>query len=345
MNLLDQESHELVSEQIRKSLKTLVLDGRHGAQLAELCERSVLGGKMMRPALVKISYSALSGARSIPEDLWQLAAAYELLHAAFVVHDDIIDNDTFRRGVLNVRGLIRARSLESGISQQRSADLGDAAALLVGDLLLYAASRTVFSIKGEQSIQDRLRLAFDEAISRSAIGEFADVLAVDDVPDAADSSATALEKTAIYSFCAPLRAGAILAGASVETEMKLDQIGRELGTAFQLVDDLIGAFGSTEQAGRDPGADLREGKQTVLLALARDSSNWSAVQKALALAHTGPLAVVSAQKELELSGARDLLSSVIEEHLRQARAEAAELGAEVFAAIDSVADSIEKRIP
>ena len=100
-------------------------------------------------------------------------------------------------------------------------------------------------------------------------------------------------------------AGAALAGASVGTRDALAAAAADLGLAFQLVDDLIGTFGTRRQAGRAPGADLREAKRTPLIGFARGGNAWPQVRSALALAHTGPIAVRRAQRELEASGARD----------------------------------------
>ena len=102
------------------------------------------------------------------------------------------------------------------------------------------------------------------------------------MPDYAEAEAifdATFNKTAVYSFSAPLCAGALLAGASAEAIAALDAEGGRLGLAFQLVDDLIGAFGSAEQAGRDEGGDLRESKRTPLIALARQTPTWARVER------------------------------------------------------------------
>ena len=157
--------------------------------------------------------------------------------------------------------------------------------------------------------------------------------------------ATAHDKTAVYSFAAPLAAGAVIAGADETDAAALAACGTHLGLAFQLVDDLIGAFGTSAQAGRDAGVDLREAKQTPLIALARRTEGWHAVRDTLAVAHTGPIAVLDAQRALDESGARAALVALIDSALDAARTRAQELGAAASALVDRAADAIRERIP
>jgi len=163
----------------------------------------------------------------------------------------------------------------------------------------------------------------DDAVYTSVAGELADV-EHSVAPECADADAilrAAQDKTAVYSFAGPLRAGAVLADAPADAMRALQQFGERVGLAFQLVDDLVGAFGSPAQAGREAGADLREAKRTPLVALARETAEWPRVSNALALAHTGPLAVREAQDVLDRSGARTRLRTLVDETLAHADAE------------------------
>lgn len=130
-----------------------------------------------------------------------------------------------------------------------------------------------------------------------------------------------------------------------EEDRDLAGIGIHLGIAFQLVDDLIGAFGTPAQAGREAGSDLREGKRTPLVALARGAATWPEVEGALALAHTGPFAVRRARLELERSGARDGVAELVEQHLESARSLARSFSNGVAALVEDVATEIEGRMP
>ncbi len=265
------------------------------------------------------------------------------------MHDDVIDRDTMRRGIPNISGEFRARARGQGAGAADARLLGDAAAILGGDLLLHEAIRQVSLADFEPALRERLLGLFDDAIFVSAAGELADVENAI-APDCAETPAllrAARDKTAVYSFSAPLQAGALIAGASAEALAALGDAGAALGLAFQLVDDLIGAFGSAEQAGRAPGSDLREAKRTPLIALARESNSWPRVRRALARARSGPDAVRNAQRALDDSGARERLRTMIDDTLAEVRAKAFDpaLPPAAGALITELAARIEDRIP
>lgn len=317
--------------------------------LADAACRAAAGGKRFRPALVVASFEAFGGVPDDAPGLYPVAAAFELLHTAFVVHDDVIDHDLVRRGVPNVAGEFRTRGRARGADAAGAALLGDAAAILAGDLLLHEASRLVALADVDPAVRAGVFALLDDAVYVSAAGELADVenSVATDVVDSGDLLDTAFNKTAVYSFRSPLAAGAVLAGASQAAVDVLSAAGGRLGLAYQLVDDLIGAFGSAEQAGRETGGDLREAKRTPLVALARGSATWQTVSDALAIAHTGPIAVRDAQRALEASGARGELRALIGRTLDDARF-AAEDQLLPLAAGDllrDLADRVEERVP
>jgi geranylgeranyl diphosphate synthase type II len=189
----------------------------------------------------------------------------------------------------------------------------------------------------------------DDAVFISAAGELADVenSVLADGATAEATLETAFNKTAVYSFQAPLLAGAVLADAPGAALQAMEHAGGRLGLAFQLVDDLIGAFGTQEQAGRESGGDLRESKRTPLVALARETPSWTQVNDALALAHTGPIAVREAQVALEQSGAPVRLRAVIYETLDHVRSSALDpaLPPAATALLQDLAAAVEGRIP
>lgn len=321
--------------------------GDAATELTAAIAASAADGKRLRPALVVASFEAFGGDAVSSPALWDVAAAFELLHTAFLIHDDLIDRDVERRGVPNVAGRFRARAEAFGADAHGTAVVADAASVLAGDLLLFEATRMIAVAPLDDEQRAELFAVLDEAVLVSAVGELADAehAARADYPDAEALLAAAHDKTAVYSFRAPLRAGAILAGAV--SHEALSAAAAELGLAFQLVDDLIGTFGSRRQAGREPGADLRESKRTPLIALARQSASWPQVSSALAMAHTGPIAVRKAQREIEASGARNGLEDLIRLRLRGARTHSAapELPRAAVVLLATLADAIESRIP
>ncbi|MFB9659990.1 polyprenyl synthetase family protein [Glycomyces mayteni] len=320
-----QTADSAVDDAVDRALRRLVAQGRardaRAAVLAEAARDAASGGKRFRPRLVAESHLAFGGRGVADAAVADVAAGFELLHTAFVVHDDVIDGDTERRGRPNASGLFRAGARAAGTPAARAARYGDAAAILVGDVLLYEAVRLIAAADLPAGPRARLLDLLDDVILYSAAGELADVeYATLPVPPAPEAVlAAARDKTAVYSIGAPLQAGAILAGAPDAAVDALGAAGRALGLAFQLADDLIGAFGTAGQAGRAPGADLREGKHTALIAMARQSGSWPEVEAALALAPTGPDGVRAAREALDACGARKRVHALIDETLEAAR--------------------------
>src|SRR5690625_1967460 len=165
------------------------------------------GGKGVRPSLFHTVYSALGGQDADAAD--KVAAALELLHAALVIHDDVIDGDTVRRGRLNVSGTFAARALRQGHGVDRASHYGDTAAILAGDLALTGAVRTLALCGAAPSTMTRMLDLLDRALHLTAAGELADVrLSMERNADLATAVAMEYQMTAVYSFELPLQLAA-----------------------------------------------------------------------------------------------------------------------------------------
>lgn len=237
--------------------------------------RSVRGGKRFRSAIVLRTHAGLAGDQ--PDAAVSVAAGFELLHTAFLVHDDLIDQDTVRRGEPNLAATMRGEALDAGHATVPADRWSQAAAVLAGDLALSQAHRLIGGADLPAARRDALRDLLDEVVLVSAGGELADTaygLGLQN-PSLEESLRVAESKTAMYSFRAPLRAGAVLAGAGADVEAELDHAGRLLGRAFQLVDDLLGVFAPEAETGKSNLSDLREGKRTPLILHARSMPVWA----------------------------------------------------------------------
>jgi geranylgeranyl diphosphate synthase, type II len=245
--------------------------------LWETLENNTVGGKRFRPKMVMCAYQSLGG-----DDLEAAAnvgAAFELLHTALIVHDDVIDHDFTRRGSPNIAGTYRERATVGGASIRVAEHSGISAAVIAGDLALFNSYRLIDRSGVSDQMRTRLLEVMDDALFASAAGELIDVdfQVSTDVPRVDDILTMERYKTAVYSFECPLQAGAILAGASEEVVTTLGDFGREIGIAYQIVDDLLGVFGLEEETGKTTTGDLREGKRTVLIAYATSTREWATV--------------------------------------------------------------------
>jgi len=270
------------------------------------------GGKRLRPRMVLGPYRALGGTDI--DTAVEFAVALELLHTALLQHDDVIDGDIERRGMVNVVGAFRDDALAAGIDPVAAQRWGDASALLAGDLLIAAAHRITAELRTGQDKRAALMALLDESVFRAAAGEHADVaFAMRLEAGSADSIiAMMADKTAHYSLELPLRAAAILAGADAVAQDRLGRIGRAIGVVFQMRDDLLGVFGDSAVTGKSTLGDLREGKRTLLIEYAEGTPEWGAVAEAFGdpLLDEGGAAVLRAA--LESSGARAHLEAAID---------------------------------
>ena len=212
------------------------------------------GGKRMRPAMLLLVARAL-GYQGSHHHL--MAAVVEFIHTATLLHDDVVDESALRRG----------RSTANAV-------FGNAASVLVGDYLYSRAFEMMVEV-------DRMRIMqiMSEATTIIAEGEVLQLLNVHD-PDVSEERYLQVVrfKTAKL-FEAAARAGAVLADATPEQEEAAAAYGRHIGTAFQLVDDVLDYSGDAAALGKNVGDDLREGKPT--LPLIRVLEVGSEIQRAL----------------------------------------------------------------
>jgi geranylgeranyl diphosphate synthase type I len=195
------------------------------------------------------------------------------------VHYDVMDASDTRRGRPSAHTAfaeLHRRSLWIGDAQV----FGTAAAILLGDLLMCWADAMFASTALPPDTRNDTRRAWDEMRQLVMAGQYLDVLvqARGDF-SAEDALRVAKFKTSKYTVEGPLHFGAAAAGAPPETFAALSDYGLPLGEAFQLRDDVLGVFGDPDRTGKPAGDDLREGKRTLLVALAMERADH--VQAAL----------------------------------------------------------------
>jgi geranylgeranyl diphosphate synthase, type II len=131
-------------------------------------------------------------------------------------------------------------------------------------------------------------------------------------------------KTAVYSFECPLQAGAILAGASEQIVATLADFGREIGVAYQIVDDLLGVFGQEAETGKTTIGDLREGKRTVLISYATTTNEWAEIEPLIGKADLTEVEADRARELLESTGARAFAEGLARYYANRAMSRLAE---------------------
>lgn len=286
----------------------------------------VVGGKLIRPRLTHIAWRSFAGESSTDSgreaECVRLAASFEMLHAALIVHDDVVDRDWRRRGRPTVGELFRRDAVQAGAPEGEAEHAGESAAILAGDLLLAGALRLATTCTEDPGRGRAVADVVFEAVTASAAGELDDLLLSlhrygAEHPGVQDILDMERLKTATYSFEAPLRAGALLAGAPEEQAQRLARAGAQLGVAYQVVDDVLGTFGDPELTGKSVDADLNSGKATVLTA---HGMQTPAVRDVLAELAAGRTTVASARAALTASGAQEAAVAVATDLVDRARA-------------------------
>jgi len=254
------------------------------------------GGKRLRPALVVLSSRAhgLSDAR-----VHELAAIIEFIHTATLLHDDVVDESALRRG-----------------RETANAAFGNAPAVLVGDFLYSRAFQMMVGI-GSMRVMEVLA----DATNTIAEGEVLQLMNCND-PDVDEAGYLRVirYKTAKL-FEASTRLGAVLGGADAARESAMAAYGMHLGTAFQLVDDILDYSGDPSSTGKNVGDDLAEGKPTLPLIHAirhGDATERALVRGAVEEGGCGDVEAVLAA--IRRTGALDYARQVAEAELGLARA-------------------------
>ena len=208
------------------------------------------GGKRIRPKLVLLFARAL-GFQG-PER-FELAAIVEFIHTATLLHDDVVDESSLRRG-----------------RQTANAIFGNAASVLVGDFLYSRAFQMMVSVSRMRVLE-----VLADATNVIAEGEVLQLMNMHDPDLSVEDYLRVIRYKTAKLFEASARLGAVLANAESAVEEACADFGRSLGTAFQLVDDLLDYEGDTQALGKNVGDDLREGKPTMplLAAMSRGSDD------------------------------------------------------------------------
>ncbi|MFD5554650.1 polyprenyl synthetase family protein [Streptomyces sp. NPDC127068] len=298
------------------------LDQRHPPEIAAsvLKEFVAAGGKRLRPLLCVLGRHCAGALGPVPQAVIDTAAALELFHASALIHDDIMDNSDTRRQRPTVHRQLTAHA-RPGSPADAARRLGEGHAILVGDLaqvwadeILHTADLTNAQFQQVLTVWDTMRA---EVIHGQLLDLASSGRPTDDVHRAL--SIVRL-KTATYTIERPLHLGAVLTGASPGLLTELSRLALPLGEAYQLRDDLLGVFGDPRVTGKSRLDDLREGKHTVLVAIALQE----AVPRHAAVLHRllGEPGLTEADAErirhiLTITGARRHVEEMIEGRRRE----------------------------
>ena len=264
------------------------------------------GGKRLRPVLVLLAGNHFNAGKI---DLHEIAAVIEFIHTATLLHDDVVDDSSLRRG-----------------RNTANAEFGNAAAVLVGDFLYSRAFQMMVRV-GSMPVMAVLA----EATNVIAEGEVLQLLNIHDPDTDEEKYLKVVRFKTAKLFEAACRVGAILGGASTVDEAALAEYGMRLGTAFQLIDDVLDYSGDIGETGKNIGDDLAEGKPTLPLIYALkhgDAMQQSAIRRAIENGGRNEMeAVISA---IRITGALDYTRAQAHRETKVAEAAIAHLDNSVY---------------
>ncbi|MFD5225847.1 polyprenyl synthetase family protein [Microbacterium sp. NPDC058342] len=303
--------------------------GTDAAAFIDTAGSTLTGGKRLRARFCHAGWSAASPAAGADRQaLWGLCAALEIFQSAALVHDDLIDNSDTRRGRPAAHRALQSSHRDAGWHGDAEA-FGRSAAVLLGDLLVAWS---------DDLLEEALVGHPHAAATRAEYARMRRDVTVGQLLDIAEESAWGVHppealleralrvaslKSARYSVVEPLLLGATLAGADAALLAHLRAFGHPVGMAFQLRDDLLGVFGDPELTGKPAGDDLREGKRTALIALARaqlSAPERTALDSALGDPGLSAAAVHELQGLIGRTGAPRELERMIAQYTAEAEA-------------------------
>ncbi|GAA4500314.1 polyprenyl synthetase family protein [Actinoallomurus oryzae] len=282
------------------------------------------GGKRLRPAFCYWGWQG-SGGGDLPE-FFTAAASLELLQAGALIHDDVMDGSDTRRGMPAVHRRFEALHAESGW-RGSAQGFGAGAAILLGNVCLTWCDEMYQGSGLPDEALTRGRPLFNRMRTEVMCGQYLDLLgqARGPLPDGHAMVEAALRvirfKSAKYTVERPLQLGAALADSpSVEA---LSAYGMPVGIAFQLRDDVLGVYGDPAETGKPAGDDLREGKRTVLVALALErasAAQAATVERLLGDPELDTAGVETLREIIVSTGALDACEKMIDRYAAEASA-------------------------
>jgi geranylgeranyl diphosphate synthase type I len=303
------------------------------------------GGKRLRPSFAYWGWRGARDGSAAAEDeaaVLRAVSALEFVHASALVHDDVMDGAVTRRGRPATHIGFATRHAAHGLGGDGEL-FGTGAAILVGDLALVWSDELLRCSGISEAALGRARAVWDTMRTEVTAGQYLDLLrAAGGLPGPEGALTVARYKSAGYTVQRPLQLGVAIAGGSPRVIEATTAIGLPLGEAFQLRDDVLGVFGDPAVTGKSADDDLREGKQTLLIALAEEAADAAGrrlLDELLGNARAREEDFQALRDLIESTGARDRVEQRIAQGTARARGAIADapLSDDAKAALDALA--------
>lgn len=290
------------------------------AILSDVEEVILEGGKRLRGALLYHGYKAAGGTDDAIA--LQAAAGMEFIHSYLLIHDDIMDRDSLRHGVATLHTRYELFS-EKHFPTKDAAHFGNAVAITLGDMVCAWGNDCIFSLDlPREQVQTAIQKV-QSVVHRTGIGQIRDMY-IEFAGTATEEEILEMykDKTAHYSLAGPLQIGLLLGGGNQELEKVFEEYALPLGIAFQLQDDILGLYGDQEHLGKTIGADIIEGKFTLLIQKTSEAllpEEQAELKRILQAGEAVTAADITwVRQQGERTGAKETIEKRIEEYIATA---------------------------
>jgi geranylgeranyl diphosphate synthase type I len=298
---LDQELEKFLDKKWQESGQIDLQARRLVAVISDLILR---GGKRLRPAFVHFAYKACGGKKD--KAALYTSQAIEFFHTMAIIHDDIIDQSSLRRGKPTAHRI-----------------LGESGAILAGDLSFVFADEIFSTSPFKDRIIRKARKVYDSLRKEVIYGQYLDILAPKQKKVDENKIMKILKyKSGQYTIERPLHLGAALAEAPGKAFRVLSNYGLPLGMAFQIQDDILGMFGQEKEIGKPVDSDLKEGKKTLLIIKALEKLKGKEKRRFLSLLgdkHSRPHDLKWAREIIQKTGSLDYSRGLAENLIKKAK--------------------------
>lgn len=251
-----------LGKKLKKDLESIFLDySKKNKELFNLYENFIKNGKGIRGSLVFLTDKIFEGKKLSQENLYLLSGFFEIIHATLLIHDDIMDQDKYRRNTYTINFYFQEKLK---LISKNSKHLGNSLAINLGDIGLFFGFNLLSKIKTEQKTKEKLFSFLTREYIKVALAQNDDVYygQTNTEPSIKKIEKIYLYKTARYTFVLPVIATLILKNNPKAKNKHLISILEKLGILFQITDDLIGFL--SDETGKDIGSDIRENKKTII---------------------------------------------------------------------------------
>lgn len=288
-----------------------------------ISDLTLRSGKRIRASLLYYSYLAHGGTKK--EEALKASMAMELSETYLLIHDDIMDDDLFRRGGITIHNAYRQDFENNFPEKANPRNFGNSMGILAGDIACALSNELLCEVNFEDKLKNKAICELNKVYSIEGYGQAMDIISgIKNNLDKDNLLKIHQLKTVPYTFDGPIKIGAMLAGADDKTIMQLSRYTVPLGTAFQIQDDILGMFGSEEKLGKPVTSDLKEGKKTLLIIHALEKATPE--QKEIILFNLGNKRITTAdlikvrdivKQTGSLKKSKDLARSLVKEAINE----------------------------